>query len=157
MWFVFGLLFFWPMQWLVERPELIPESSSLSDGLALDGRRRVKNALRSRGYIQGMPEFSSLASNNESIQLFTTHIPFPVPILESKMKDTLTKGSSKLQITSAAMEAATVGVHDWLPTLEVWLDADYVGDPMMRLWLTMSFYVKNPLKYARFCHLQLYT
>lgn len=74
--------------------------------------RRVKNALRRRGYIQGMPEFSSPTPNNASIQLFSTHIPFPVPILESKVKDTVTKGSSKLQITSVAMEAATVGVHD---------------------------------------------
>jgi hypothetical protein len=65
-----------------------------------------------RQYIQGMPEFSSPTPNNASIQLFSTHIPFPVPILESKVKDTVTKGSSKLQITSVAMEAATVGVHD---------------------------------------------
>ncbi|XP_024375858.1 uncharacterized protein [Physcomitrium patens] len=72
--------------------------------------RRVKNALRSRGYIQGIPEFSSSARDNSSIQLFNTHIPFVVPILESKVKDNPDKGASQLQTTSAVMEAATVGV-----------------------------------------------
>lgn len=74
--------------------------------------RRVKNALRSRGYIQGMPEFSSSASGNASIELFSTHIPFPIPMLESEVKESnLSTSSSQLQITSAVMEAATVGVH----------------------------------------------
>ena len=77
----------------------------------VDGRGRVKNALRSRGYIQGMPEFStSAAATKETIQLFNTHIPFPFPILENKVKD-LNQTTTKMQITSAVMEAATVEAH----------------------------------------------
>ena len=79
--------------------------------LGADGRGRVKNALRSRGYIQGMPEFSSsAAATKETIQLFNTHIPFPFPILENKVKD-LSQTTTKMEITSAVMEAATVEAH----------------------------------------------
>lgn len=94
----------------------------MADDSGLDGRRRVKSAMRRRGYIQGMPEFSSSSSSNSgSIQLFNTHIPFPVPILESQLRENHSKAPTKLHISSSTLlEAATVEAHRWIHIGYLW-------------------------------------
>ncbi len=77
----------------------------------LSGRRRVKSAMRRRGYIQGFPEVASASlTNSGSVQLFNTHIPFPIPILESQVKENRIMTTSKVLKASALLEGTVIKV-----------------------------------------------
>ncbi|CAK9190584.1 unnamed protein product [Sphagnum troendelagicum] len=73
--------------------------------------RRVKSAMRRRGYIQGFPEVASASlTNSGSVQLFNTHIPFPIPILESQVKENRIMTTSKVLKASALLEGTVIKV-----------------------------------------------